>query len=194
MKMTEIKINDNLYPKQLLELEEPPNKLNAIGNINLLKEDLFSVVGTRKITEYGKKHGEKICRDLVLRDIPLVSGMAIGTDTLVHNTCLKYRGKTIAVLPCGFNNIYPKENENLFRRIIAEDGLVLSEYDENEKANSKRFLERNRIVAGLGKGTLIIEALFRSGTSVTANFVFQANKMVFALPRKPWKSLLCWNE
>ena len=73
MNSVEIRIEDDLYPKQLLDLEEPPEKLYALGNLNLLKEDLFSVVGTRRITEYGLKYGEEICRELVLRDIPLVS-------------------------------------------------------------------------------------------------------------------------
>ena len=120
--------------------------------------------------------------------------MAIGTDTLVHNTCLKYGGKTIAVLPCGFNKIYPKQNKKLFDKIIAGNGLALTEYENNINAESFRFLERNRIVAGLGEGLLVIEAKHRSGTSVTASFAFKANKNVYAIPRKPRESLFDWNE
>ena len=180
----ELNIGDKLYPSQLVVLDNPPKKLYAMGNLNLLKEDLFSVVGTRNITEYGLKHGEKICRELVLRSIPLVSGMAIGTDTLVHKTCLKYGGKTIAVLPCGFDNIYPSRNKNLFQEIIAENGLALTEYEKEVKAEYNNFLARNRIVAALGIGTLIIEASHRSGTTVTANFAFKTNKIVCAIPRK----------
>ena len=112
--------------------------------------------------------------------------MAIGTDSLVHNICLKYKGKTIAVLPSGFNKIYPKSNKKLFNRIIAENGLALTEYEENVEAQKFRFLERNRIVAGLGKGLLVIEAKLKSGTHTTANFAFKAKKNVFAIPRKPW--------
>lgn len=111
--------------------------------------------------------------------------MAIGTDTLVHNTCLKYKGKTIAVLPCGFNRIYPKQNKELLKKIIDENGLILTEYEDDVKATYTTFLERNRIVAGLGKGLLVIEALYRSGTSVTAKFAFKMNKKVCAIPRKP---------
>lgn len=120
--------------------------------------------------------------------------MAIGTDTMVHNTCLKYKGKTIAVLPCGFGKIYPKENEDLFKRIINQNGLALTEYENDIEATYKKFLSRNRIVAGLGKGLLVVEALYRSGTSVTANFVFKSNKTVFAIPRKHRKNTFCWNK
>lgn len=184
MEIIEINREDNRYPKQLMDLDNPPNKLYAMGNLELLKEDMFSVVGTRKITEYGKKHCKIICKEFALRDIPLVSGLAIGTDTVVHKTALEYKGKTIAVLPSGFNKIYPSKNKKLFESIINENGLALSEYKLDDEANSERFLERNRIVAGLGKGILVIEALARSGTSVTANFVFKARKNVFAIPRK----------
>lgn len=187
MDIIEINCTDNIFPKQLLSLKHSPKKLFAIGNLDLFKEDLFSVVGTRKITEYGVKYGKKICKELVLRDIPLVSGLAIGTDTLVHNTCLEYDGKTIAVLPCGFNKIYPKENINLFEKIIKNNGLVLTEYEHNVDATSKSFIERNRVIMALGKGLLVIEAMKRSGTSVTADLAFKSNKKVYAIPRKSWK-------
>lgn len=108
--------------------------------------------------------------------------MAVGTDTLVHNTCLKYKGKTVAVLPCGFGPIYPKRNKKLFQEIINSGGLVLTEYEEDSEANYDSFLERNRIVAGLGKGILVVEALHRSGTSVTADYAFKANRKVFSIP------------
>lgn len=120
--------------------------------------------------------------------------MAIGTDTMVHNTCLKYKGKTIAILPCGFSKIYPKQNKELFKKIINQKGLALTEYENDIEASYKKFLDRNRIVAGLGKGLLVVEALHRSGTSVTANFVFKSNKNVFAIPRKYRKALFCWSE
>lgn len=194
MNVVEIKKDDDRYPRQLQVLEHPPKKLYAMGNLELLKEELFSVVGTRRITPYGLTYGEKICRELVLRDIPLVSGMALGTDTMVHQTCLKYGGKTIAVLPCGFNHIYPKENQQLLKRIISEGGLALTEYENNTEATSRRFLDRNRIVATLGEGVLIVEALCRSGTSVTAQFAFKANKIVCAIPRKLRERLFNWNE
>ena len=154
------------------------------GNINLLKEKSFSVVGSRGITEYGRKYCKRICKELVLRNIPIVSGMAVGTDTVAHQTALKYNGKTIAVLPSGLDNIFPKENEKLFKQIIENDGLVVTEYENNIKANSYTFLERNRIVVALGEGLFVVEALYRSGTSVTARIATESGKEVFALPRK----------
>ena len=120
--------------------------------------------------------------------------MAIGTDTLVHKTCLKYKGKTIAVLPCGFYQIYPKNNRKLLEKIIAADGLALTEYSPEMFADYNTFLERNRIVAALGKGLLVIEALHRSGTSVTANFAFKAKRNVYAIPRRLRETVFGWNE
>lgn len=183
-KIEEIKIGDSIYPKQLLDLDEPPKKLYAMGNLDLLKEDSFSVVGSRNITDDGRKICREICKELVLRDITLVSGMARGTDTLVHNTCLKYAGKTIAILPCGFGRIYPGENIDLFKNIILQNGLALTEYELNDGADSNKFLARNRIVATLSKGTLVIEALVRSGTRRTAEIAFKSKRIVFAIPRK----------
>ena len=154
------------------------------GNIELLKEKCFSVVGSRGITEYGKKYCKKICKELALRDIPIVSGMAVGTDTIAHQTALKYNSRTIAVLPCGFYNIFPKENKKLFKEIIENEGLVITEYENNKQADSSTFLERNRIIVALGEGLFVVEALFRSGTSVTARIATENGKEVFALPRK----------
>ena len=178
----EIKITDIRYPEMLRRLEKPPLKLYAIGNVELLKEEGISVVGTRHITDYGIRHGKEICRELAKRDITIISGMAKGTDTLAHKTALEFGGKTIAVLPCGFNNIFPKENKNLFKEIIKNGGLVITEYEEDIKANSSKFLERNRIVAGLARCLFVVEALCRSGTSVTAKMAIEQGKTVFALP------------
>ena len=147
-----------------------------------MKEEGISVVGTRHITDYGIRHGKEICRELAKRDITIISGMAKGTDTLAHKTALEFGGKTIAVLPCGFNNIFPKENKNLFKEIIKNGGLVITEYEEDIKANSSKFLERNRIVAGLARCLFVVEALCRSGTSVTAKMAIEQGKTVFALP------------
>lgn len=110
--------------------------------------------------------------------------MAIGADTVAHEEALKHSGKTIAVLPCGLKNIYPKENIKLFHRIIENCGLVITEYEENVEVSKDKFLERNRIVSGLSKGLLVVEAKYRSGTSVTAKFAKQQGRKVFAFPRK----------
>lgn len=178
----EIKITDDNYPEMLRSLAKPPVKLYAMGNVELLKEESIAVVGTRHITDYGIRHGKEICREFAKRSITIISGMAKGTDTLAHKTALEFGGKTIAVIPCGFNDIFPKQNKKLFNEIIQNGGLAITEYEENIKADSNKFLERNRIVAGLARCLFVVEALFRSGTSVTAKMAMEQGKTVFALP------------
>lgn len=178
----EINREDKLFPERLKKIKKSPKKIYATGNLKLLEEASISVVGTRHISDYGKRHGRDICKQLAMRDITIVSGLAVGVDTLAHETAMKYSGKTIAVLPCGFDNIFPTENQKLFENIINNGGLAITEYASNIKADSKKFLERNRIVAGLGVGLVVIEALERSGTSVTAKIAKSQGKQVFALP------------
>lgn len=110
--------------------------------------------------------------------------MALGIDTIAHQTTLQEKGKTIAVLGNGLNHIFPKENRELYQQIIQKGGLVITEYPPEEKAKSQNFLARNRIVSGLALGILVIEAAYRSGTSVTAQLAKEQNKKVFALPHE----------
>lgn len=112
----------------------------------------------------------------------IVSGMARGIDTISHLSCIEAGGRTVAVLGCGFNNIYPPENETLFHKILETGGLVISEYEPNELANTKYFPARNRIISGISLGVLIIEAAHRSGTSITANFARNQGKDIFCIP------------
>lgn len=177
-----IELEDNLYPEKLKNIKKPPEKLYALGNIELLKKDMFAVVGTRKITEYGKRIAEKLCTELALRDIPIISGMAVGTDTVAHKIALKYNSPTIAVLGTGLNNIFPKENLELYNKILESNGLVLTEVDLDGKYNSSHFPRRNRIVSGLSEGVLVIEAAYRSGTSITVRYAKEQGKNVFAVP------------
>lgn len=178
----EININDNQYPEKLKSIKNPPARLYAIGNLELLNKQSLAIVGTRHITEYGIKNCQYFAREIVKKEIPIVSGMAVGTDTIAHRTALEYGGETIAVLPCGFDSIYPKENISLFENIIKKNGLVITEYPRNIGAKSERFLQRNRIVSGLSEGVLVIEAAHRSGTSVTAKLAYEQGKVVMALP------------
>lgn len=108
--------------------------------------------------------------------------MAIGVDKIAHSETLRASGKTIAVIGSGFNNVYPKENLELFKNILKNDGLVLTEYEDDVKAQSKNFPERNRIVAGLSRAVLVIEAAYRSGTSITAGLAWKQGKKVYAVP------------
>ena len=171
------------FPEKLKIIPKSPNKLYLIGNIDLLYKDSFGIVGTRKISEYGIRNCEHFTKEFVFRDIPIVSGMALGTDSIAHDTALRYGGETIAVLGGGLKNIYPEENKNLFKRIIDNNGLVVTEYENEVTPDKKNFPKRNRIISALSEGILIIEAAYRSGTSITAKWAYLQGKKVFALPR-----------
>lgn len=125
---------------------------------------------------------KKFAREISRLGIITVSGMAVGVDTIVHEETLENHGKTIAVLPCGLNNIYPKENQELYNRIIKKGGLVISEYEPNEIADSKKFISRNRLVSALGECLIVTEAAYRSGTSITARYAREQGKKVFCIP------------
>ncbi len=172
------------FPNKLKRIKNAPERIYAIGNIDILYESSFAVVGSRNVSEYGIKNCKFFTKELVLRNIPIVSGMAIGTDTVAHRTALENNGKTIAVLGSGFNNIFPKENIELFYKIISNNGLVITEYEEYVKPEKANFPKRNRIITAISEGTLVIEAAYRSGTSITANNAREQGKKVFALPGK----------
>ena len=177
-----IEYADTIYPEKLRELKNPPSRLYTCGNFKLLNKKGISIVGSRSNTQYGEKMCIEFTKNLTEYNLIIISGLAIGIDSIAHKTCLKYSGKTIAVLPCGLNNIYPTQHIELAKKIIKDGGLVITEYDDNIEADSKKFLERNRIVAGLGMGTLVVEGGYRSGTSVTAKITQELNKPVFCIP------------
>jgi DNA processing protein len=177
-----LNIEDELYPKSLKNVDKPPKQLYLEGNIELLKTEGFAVIGSRSHSEYGEKMCQKFVKELVESRMTIISGMAKGIDSIAHKTCLENGGQTIAVLPCGFNKIFPKENQGLYKDILNLGGTVISEYAPNEEAEYHRFLDRNRIVAGLGIGTLVVEAGYRSGTSVTARLTMEQGKNVFCIP------------
>ena len=173
---------DSKYPEQLREIKNPPSRLYAKGNIQLLKEFGIAVVGSRKNTQYGERMCKSFVKNLVNYNIAVISGLAEGIDSIAHTTCLKNSGKTIAILPSGLENIYPSKNRELANEIIKNGGLLLSEYENYVKADSNKFLERNRIVAGLARGTLVVEGGIRSGTSVTARYTLKSGNPVFCIP------------
>ena len=176
-----LKINDDVYPEKLKNIKNSPKKLYYIGDLELLRKPIFAVIGTRHITDYGKDIA-KIFTNSLAEEFVIISGMAIGTDTVAHKSTLEVEGKTVAVLGSGFNNIFPKENIDLFNEIIEKGGLVLTEYSPSVKPKSQNFPARNRIVSGLSDGVLVIEAAYRSGTSITASLAKEQGKKVFAIP------------
>ena len=170
------------YPMRLRKIKNPPSRLYVDGNSEILNEIGFAVIGSRTNTQYGEKMCKTFVGKLVDYNINIISGMALGIDGIAHKTCLKNSGKTIAVLPCGLDNIYPTKHKELAQAIIDNGGAIISEYENNTKADYQKFLERNRIVAGLGIGTLVVEGGIRSGTSVTARYTMEAGKPVFCIP------------
>jgi len=177
-----IEINDREYPKILNKINKPPKQLYIEGNIELLKTPAIAIIGSRKCSEYGEKMAKKFSRELSLYGLTIVSGLAEGVDSFAHSEALEVGGNTIAVLPSGFKNIFPKCNQKLYEKILYNKGLIISEYQEEEVATSNKFLERNRIISGLSIGVLVVEGGYRSGTSVTANLAKKEGKKIFCIP------------
>src|SRR3989344_3588610 len=180
----EIKLGGKDYPKLLVQIPDPPQQLYCRGNLELLNSECFAVVGTRKLTSYGKEATQKIVIGLVQTGFTIVSGLAMGIDAVAHQTALDTGGKTIAILGGGTDDrsIGPQINFRLAINILKSDGLIISEYPEGFHANEKTFPQRNRIISGLSRGTLVIEADEKSGALITAHCALDQNRDVFAVP------------
>ena len=172
------------YPRLLKEIDSPPLILYCKGNISLLNSDCLAVVGTRRATNYGKTACKKIVNEVATQGITIVSGLAEGIDTIAHKSTLEVKGKTIAVLGSGLLHIYPASNEALYKDILVNDGLIISEYKPNEPSVTYHFPVRNRIIAGLSKAVAIMEATEKSGSMHTKNYALEYNREVFALPAR----------
>lgn len=168
------------YPTLLKNIYDPPPILYYKGKM-LFNDLCISIVGSRKASYYGLKMAEKIAYELASLGVTIVSGMARGIDTYAHKGALQARGKTIAVLGCGVDVIYPLENRELMRE-IEKNGLVLSEYPLSTLPKANNFPARNRIISGLSLGTIVIEAGQKSGSLITANFALEQGREVYALP------------
>ena len=177
-----IKNTDSLYPKRLLTIKNAPKQLYVEGDETLLNKQAIAIVGTRMPSEYGIKVANEFAKELSNQNYCVISGLAQGIDTYAHMGAKCGKGKTIAVLGAGFNHIYPKQNTKLYQDIIEEGGCIVSEYDPNEEVKPENFPKRNRIISGLAMGVLIIEARYRSGSSITAKFAIEQNKEIFCVP------------
>lgn len=178
-----ITIFSNNYPEKLRSLNEHPLCLYCKGNTDLLSSRAIAVVGTRKITDYGKVVTQMFCKEFARAGLTIVSGMALGVDAVAHTTALECNTPTIAVMAGGFNHIYPTANFGLYRQIV-QNGLVVTEYPPNAEPLSYNFPVRNRIIAGLSEGVLITEAGKKSGALYTKNYAVDYGKEVFAVPGK----------
>lgn len=177
-----IKNTDSLYPKRLLTIKNAPKQLYVEGDETLLNKQAIAIVGTRMPSEYGIKVANDFAKELSNQNYCVISGLAQGIDTYAHMGAKCGKGKTVAVLGAGFNHIYPKQNTKLYQDIIEEGGCIVSEYDSNEEVKPENFPKRNRIISGLAMGVLIIEARYRSGSSITAKFAIEQNKEIFCVP------------
>ena len=183
MKIVKIHSEEKAYPKRLLEIKGYPEEIFASGNLELLKAPYtVGIVGARECTEYGRKVAFSFAKELSKNGICIISGMAIGIDGAAHDGAIKEKGKTIAVLGNGLNYIYPEENEWLFHKILTNGGCILSEYEPNVEINMQRFPKRNRIISALSDIILVVEAEYRSGSSITAKYAKEMEKIVCAIP------------
>lgn len=176
-------ISETKYPKLLKEIADPPELLYVRGRgskINL--EKTIGVVGSREISPYGRMMTATLVSDLVKNGFTIVSGLALGVDTIAHETAIAAAGKTIAVLGCGIDIIYPTRNALLYQSIVNGNGAIVSEFGPGIKTDVARFKTRNRIISGLSLGVLVIEGSERSGSLITAKYALEQGRDVFAVP------------
>ena len=173
--------SDAHYPELLREIYDPPTVLYVKGNLTAKDKNGVAMVGSRMTTHYGIEVARKLAYQLAYTGVTVVSGGARGIDTAAHQGALSGKGRTICVLGTGINIVFPPENAELFERIAA-NGAVISQYPFNRKADKQSFAIRNRIVAGMTLGTVVVEANLTSGALITANFATEYGRQVFAVP------------
>lgn len=183
--------DDRQYPALLQNIAQPPFLLYARGDISLLQYNkTISIVGARKATSYGKSIVKESVQELVHAGFTTISGLAYGIDQDVHQETLNNNGRTIAVLGSSIleDEIYPRRNAELARKIISNNGVLISEYPPHSQIYASHFPERNRIIAGLSETTLVVEAGLKSGSLITARFALEQGRNVFAVPGSLYSS------
>ncbi|WP_162096625.1 DNA-processing protein DprA [Desulfotalea psychrophila] len=176
-----ISFSSPLYPENLKQIFDPPPVLYASGDLSLLNTHALAIVGARASTSYGRRVAHNLSSAVSLAGLTVVSGLALGVDTAAHEGALAVSGKTIAVLGCGLDIVYPYQNKKLYK-IIAGEGLVITEYPLGTRPDGFRFPARNRIIAGMSDGVLVVEAARKSGSLITAQLALDFNREVFAVP------------
>jgi DNA processing protein len=178
-------VNDEKFPSLLKEIYDPPHVLYVKGNTNLNNNSKkLAVVGTRKATNYGKSICKEIINELSSshNDLEIISGLALGIDTCAHKSALENQASTVAVLGHGFLYLYPAQNKKLARDIVENNSTLITEYPKNTKPDGFNFVKRNRIIAGIAEGTLIVESGIKGGALITANIASSYNREVMAIP------------
>ncbi|MDT8334860.1 MAG: DNA-processing protein DprA, partial [Desulfurivibrionaceae bacterium] len=169
------------FPAWLLNIPDPPLLLYVKGRTAALNSPGIGIVGSRAASSYGLKMAADLARQLARQGLTVISGLALGIDAAAHRGALAADGKTVAVLGCGLDIIYPAQNRELFAAIPAH-GAIVSEYPLGTKPDSFRFPARNRIISGLGLGVVVVEAAQRSGSLITAGHALDQGREVFAVP------------
>jgi len=174
-------LSNNDYPELLKEIPDPPIIIYYKGEKNLLNNYCIAIVGSRKTSVYGREIAEKLARDLSNAGITIVSGLAVGIDTLAHKGALLGVGSTIAVLGTGIDVNYPAQNRMLKEHIIKK-GLILSEFSPTTPPNAENFPIRNRLISGLSLGIIVVQAAKKSGSLITAKYALEQNRLIFSIP------------
>lgn len=179
-----ILFNEEFYPQKLKEIDAPPLGFYALGNTKLLKEEklFLAVVGTRKASIYGKNIAKKFAQQLADLGIVIISGLAYGIDEYSHLGVIEAQGKTVAILGEGIDLALNSPKRRLIEKILKNDGLIISEYSLETSAMPYHFPLRNRLIAGLSEGVLVIEAPLDSGALITANYALRYGKEIFVVP------------
>ncbi len=173
---------DDDFPELLREIPWPPFGIYVKGDLPAKSATGVAIVGTRRATPQGKKFAGRLARDLAARGVTIVSGLALGIDAAAHAAAVGVGGKTVAVLGNGLDRTYPREHERLAKEILEANGAIVSEYPPHTPSLPYRFLERNRIVSGLSRGTIVVEAPESSGALATARFALEQNREIFVVP------------
>ena len=180
LRVSLVTCRDELYPPNLLNIYDFPPLLYVKGTLR--QEDVcIAVVGSRMASAYGRFSTERLCRELVTKGITVVSGLARGIDTAAHQGSLAAKGRTIAVLGCGLDIVYPPENKALFDKIPLQ-GAIITEFSFGTPPQGTNFPARNRIISGLALGVVVVEANYRSGSLITARVALEQGREVFAVP------------
>jgi DNA processing protein len=174
-------LDDPAFPPALKNIPYPPAFLYVRGELQPADTRAVALVGTRKASYYGLKACRRLARDLAAQGVTLVSGLARGIDTAAHQAALDSGGRTLAVLGCGLDVVYPPENKELYRR-IPQQGALVTEFFLGTPPEARNFPIRNRIISGLSRGVVIVEAGAQSGTHITATYALEQGREVFAVP------------
>jgi DNA processing protein len=174
--------DDQLYPKLLQAIYDPPLVLFIQGDSKLLNKNQIAIVGSRSATISGRDSASKFSQQLVEHNLVITSGMALGIDAAAHRGALQAKGKTIAVVATGLDKVYPSRHKLLSQEILQSGGLIVSEFVPGTLPKAGHFPKRNRIISGLSQGVLVVEAQVRSGSLITARCALEQGRDVFAIP------------